>query len=187
MGMIEPTRLRNGSRIVIDGDVYAVNEFSHLTPGNWRGMVKTKLKNLRTGKVIERTYRTNDMVEEAEVEFTTMQFLYKSPDGFHFLNLKNYEEYSMTEDEVGFAANFLIEQTEITVSIFNGRPIGIDLPKKMDFEVIETQEAVRGNTAQNVTKDAKISTGYIVKVPLFVKLGEIIRVSTETGEYVERA
>jgi len=187
MGMIEPTRLRNGSRILIDGDVYIVTDFTHITPGNWRGMVRTRMKSLSSGKVIERTFRTNDMLEEAEVDFAPMQFLYRDDSGFHFLNLNNYEQHTVPEDEVGFAANFLVETAEVTVAIFNNRAIGIELPKKLDFEVVETADAVRGNTATNVTKDAKISTGFIVKVPLFVKRGEKIRVNTETGEYVERA
>lgn len=187
MGMIEPTRLRNGSRILVDGDVYVVIEFQHITPGNWRGMVKTRLKNLRTGRVLDRTYRTNDMLEEAEVDFTPMQFLYKDTHGFHFLNMKNYEEITLSDDEVGFASNFLVENADVTVALFNNKPIGIELPKKLEFEIIETQDAVRGNTATNVSKEAKISTGFIVKVPMFVKQGDIVRINTETGDYVERA
>lgn len=186
MGMIEPTKLRNGSKVIIDGNVYLVVEFQHVTPGNWRGMVRTRLKNFETGKVLERTFRTNEMLEEADVEVANMQFLYKDNDGYHFLNLRSYEEAYLSGDEVGDAAHYLIEQSEVSVSLFKGRAIGIELPKKMDFEIIETYDAVRGNTSTNITKDATIATGYVVQVPLFCKTGDVVRINTETGEYVER-
>ena len=186
MSVISPTMLRNGYRVLIDGEVYVVVDFSKLAMGRGRGRVSTKLRHIVSGKVIERTFRSTEQVEVAEAEYRNMQFLYKESDACIFMDNENYEQVSVPAEKVDFASNFMKEGTVVKAVVFEGEIIGTELPTKMDFKVVETRDTVKGNTASNVMKDAVIETGYIAKVPLFVKIGDVIRINTETGEYVER-
>jgi len=186
MSVISPTMLRNGYRILIDGEVYVVVDFSKIAMGRGRGRVSTKLRHIVSGKVIERTFRSTDEVEMAEAEYRNMQFLYKESDACIFMDSETYEQVSVANEKVDFASNFMKEGVVVRAVVFEGDVIGIELPTKMDFKVVETHDTVKGNTATNVMKDAVIETGYIAKVPLFVKIGDVVRINTETGEYVER-
>jgi len=186
MSVISPTMLRNGYRVLIDGEVYVVVDFSKIAMGRGRGRVSTKLRHIVSGKVIERTFRSTDEVEMAEAEYRNMQFLYKESDACIFMDSETYEQVSVANEKVDFASNFMKEGVVVRAVVFEGDVIGIELPTKMDFKVVETHDTVKGNTATNVMKDAVIETGYIAKVPLFVKIGDVVRINTETGEYVER-
>jgi elongation factor P len=183
---ISPTMLKNGARILIDGEVYVVVEFLKMAMGRGRGRVATKLRHIVSGKVIDRTFRSTDEVEIADAEFREMQFIYKENDDFVFMDNHSYEQQSVADDIVGFSSNFLAEGSSVRATIFKGCVIGIEMPPKVDFEVIDTIDTVKGNTATNVTKDASINTGFVVKVPLFIKKGDKVRIKTENGEYVER-
>jgi elongation factor P len=178
--------LKNGNRIVIEGEVYIVLESSQQAMGRGRGRVSVKMRHITTGKVLERTFRSNEEVELADAEFRDMQYIYRDKDSFVFMDNESYDQKHVHESVVDFAANLLTEGTIVKATILKGDVIGIELPIKMDFEVIETHEAVKGNTATNVMKDAKIETGYTIKVPLFIKTGDRVRINTATGEYVER-
>jgi len=187
MSSISPTMLKNGSRILFEGEVYVVVESSQQAMGRGRGRVTARLRGLMSGKTIERTFRSNESVEIADAEFRDMQYLYREKEDFIFMDNETYDQHRAPRDVVDFAANFLLEGTIVKTTLFEGRIIGIEAPLKMDFEVTNTHDAVKGNTATNVTKDATIETGFVVKVPLFIKTGDKIRVNTLTGEYVERA
>jgi elongation factor P len=177
-----------GTKLIVDGTLYNVVERAHHKPGKGGAFVKFKLKGLITGKVIDHTVRSGTRIEQAEVSTSNMQFLYLEADNYIFMDQETYEQIMVPADVVGFQSKFMIENAEIKVTMFEGNVIGLELPPKMDFEVIETiDDAAKGNTATNVTKDAKISTGMIIQVPLFIKTGEKIRVSTLDGNYVERA
>ena len=178
--------LKNGSRILIDGEVYIVVDSAQQAMGRGRGRVSLKLRHIVSGKVLDRTYRSNEEVELADAEFRDMQYLYRESDAFVFMDNESYEQHSVPEGVVDQAANYLTEGTVVKATVFKGAVIDLELPLKMDFEILETHEAVKGNTATNVTKDAKIETGHTVKVPLFINKGDRVRIKTTTGDYVER-
>ncbi|MCB2155306.1 elongation factor P [bacterium] len=187
MPPIEPAKVRPGNKLVVDGDIYEVIEFAHTKPGKGQAFVKCKIKNLQNGRVLEKTWKIGEMLETADFQKHTCQFLYSDPDGYNFMDLGSYEQFFLPEDMLGYGAKFLQPDAEVIVSFWEGRPIGVELPPKAVFEVTDTVEAVKGNTANAITKDATIETGHVLQVPPFIKIGEKIVVSTETGEYVERA
>jgi elongation factor P len=188
MGSIDANGCRAGTKLLFKGDLYTVVERSHHKPGKGGAFVKLKLKGIVNGKVIDHTVRAGTMMESADVSTEAMQYLYKEDDHYVFMDLETYDQHRIPEDVLGFAVNFLAENAEAQVTMYEGRAIGVDLPQKMVFEVVETiDDAARGNTATNVTKDATIETGLQVQVPNFVKTGDRIRISTEDGSYVERA
>jgi elongation factor P len=187
MGQMSPTMLKSGNRVLIDGEVYVVIEANLQAMGRGRGRVVVKMRHLISGRVIERTFRSTEGVEIADAEFRDMQYLYRENEDYIFMDNESYEQHTVSEDIVGAASHFLKEGTTVKSTLFEGRIIGIELPLKMDFKVIETYDAVKGDTATNVSKDATIETGHVVKVPLFIKQGDRVRVNTTTEEYVERA
>lgn len=188
MGAIDANDCRPGTKLLHEGELYTVVERAHHKPGKGGAFVKFKLKGLVNGKVLDHTVRAGTMMQEADVSTTTMQYVYKEDDNYIFMDLETYEQIPVPADLVGFAGNFLIENTDAQVTFFEGKPIGLQLPPKIDLKVIETiDNAAKGNTATNVTKDATVETGLVVQVPLFIKTGDRIRVSTEDGSYVERA
>ena len=188
MGTIDANACRSGTKLILDGELYNVIERAHHKPGKGGAFVKFKLKGLVTGKVIDHTVRAGTKMERADVTTQTMQYLYKEGDGFVFMDLESYEQINIPADLIGFAANFLLESGEAEVTLHDERPIGVQLPQKLVFEVVETiDDPAKGNTATNATKDARLETGLTVQVPLFVKTGDKVRVNTEDGSYVERA
>jgi elongation factor P len=188
MGSIDANACRAGTKLLFKGDLYTVIERSHHKPGKGGAFVRLKLKGIINGKVLDHTVRAGTMMESADVSTEAMQYLYKEGDHYVFMDLETYDQHRIPEDVLGFAVNFLAENTEAQVTMYEGEAIGVDLPQKMEFEIIETiDNPARGNTATNVTKDATIETGFVVQVPPFVKTGERIRVLTEDGSYLERA
>jgi elongation factor P len=173
---------------MVDGDLYTVLERAHHKPGKGGAFVRFKLKGIVTGKVIDHTVRAGTKMETADVQVQGMQFLYRQGDDFIFMDLETYDQHPIGAELLGYASNFLKENAEVEVTTFEGEAIGVQLPQKMVFEVVETIDNPNlGNTATNVSKDATIETGLRVQVPPFIKTGERIRVSTEDGSYVERA
>ncbi len=179
--------IKNGMTIIIDGKLCLIEEFQHVKPGKGSAFMKMKLRNLRTGALVEDTYNTNIKIERARVDRLQMQYLYSMGESYVFMNNETYEQMEIPEDKLSDQVKFLKEGLDITISMYEGEILGIQLPEKIEYEVVETSEAVKGNTTNNAQKDAKIETGYVVKVPLFINQGEKIIISTADGKYAGRA
>ena len=189
MPTIDPVKLRPGMKIVCDGNLYQVTDFQHRTPGNLRSFVVCKMRSYADGRVVEKTFRGSaDHPETAEFEQRTCQFLYADQDGYHFMDLTTYDQFTLQEDFLGFQAKMLVPEAEVIVSYWDGKPVGLDMPPKLVFTVTDTVDSVaKGNSSGSITKEATLETGLMIQVPPFVKMGDKVRVSTETGEYIERA
>lgn len=179
--------IKNGMTIIMDGNLSQIVEFQHVKPGKGPAFVRIKLKNLRTGAIVEDTYNTNLKVEKAHIDKMPMQYLYQDGNRYVFMNTQTYDQVEVPEDKLEEEKKFLKEGMEITIDFYEGEIIGITLPEKIEFEVIETEPAVKGNTTNNAMKDATIETGFTVKVPLFINQGEKIIISTKDGKYSSRA
>ena len=179
--------IKNGMTIIIDGKLCLIEEFQHVKPGKGSAFMKMKLRNLRTGALVEDTYNTNIKIERARVDRLPMQYLYSMGDSYVFMNNETYEQIELPEEKIKDQVKFLKEGLDITITMYEGEMLGIQLPEKIEYEVVETSEAVKGNTTNNAQKDAKIETGYVVKVPLFINQGEKIVISTADGKYAGRA
>ena len=177
---------RNGMVIRFNGELYTVTEFHHVSPGNWRAFVRTNLKNLKNGRVIEQRFRAGEEVDEVRVEHQNWQFLYVDGDDYIFMNTETYDQQPIPKAMLGDAIKFLKEQDVVEVLMDGEQIIAVELPNFMELEVISAEPGVRGDTANNVTKPATLETGAVVNVPLFVNPGERIRIDTRTGKYVER-
>lgn len=188
MVAINANDARPGTKLIIDGQLYNVVERAHHKPGKGGAFVKFKLKGMISGKVVDQTVRAGVTLEQADVQTKTMQFLYTENEDMIFMDLETFDQMPIPTELIGFGAKFMVENAEVQVTLFEGQAIGVALPPKLDFEVTETIDgAVKGNTATNVTKEATIETGLMVQVPMFIKTGDRIRLSTEDGSYVERA
>ena len=177
---------RNGMVIRFNGELYTVTEFHHVSPGNWRAFVRTNLKNLKNGRVIEQRFRAGEDVDEVRVEHQNWQFLYVDGDDYIFMNTETYDQQPIPKVMLGDSIKFLKEQDVVEVLMDGEQIIAVELPNFMELEVISAEPGVRGDTANNVTKPATLETGAVVNVPLFVNPGERIRIDTRTGKYVER-
>lgn len=179
--------IKNGMTVIIDGNLCSIQEFQHVKPGKGPAFVRIKYKNLKTGSTIEDTFNTNIKIERARVEKAKMQYLYSQGDSYVFMNNEDYSQLEIPTSKLEDEKKYLKEGLEIEVSTYDGEIIGIVLPEKIDYEVTDTTEATKGNTTNNALKDATIETGYVVKVPMFIALGEHIIISTKDGKYVSRA
>ncbi|MCI5703027.1 MAG: elongation factor P [Erysipelotrichaceae bacterium] len=185
--MINVNDIKNGMTILFEDNIYTVLEFSHVKPGKGAAFVQAKLKNLRTGSIVEKRFNSGVKLEKAMVEKKSMHFLYASGDVYNFMNMETYEQIEITKDQIGDDAKFLKEDLIVDVTFFQGELLGVILPEKIEMKVVETEPAVKGNTTNNALKDAVLETGLKVRVPLFVEQGEMIIVSTKDGKYVSRA
>lgn len=185
--MISSNDLRPGVTIEIDSMVWQVVEFQHVKPGKGAAFVRTKLKNVQTGSVVERTFNAGEKVPTAQVERKPMQYTYADGDQYHFMDTETYDDVMLTKEQLGEKLNFLKEEMEITILFFNGSIIGVDIPNSVELKVVETEPGIRGDTATGATKPAKLETGYVVRVPLFVNEGDVLRIDTRSGAYLERA
>src|SRR2546422_2497902 len=176
---------RKGLRIVFDGQPYTIVDFQHVKPGKGGAFVRTKLKHMRAGRVIDNTFRSGEKVELVDFEEKRMQFLYRD-DRYHFMDTETYEQISLSPDEVGDARDWLKENTEVDVLYIGGRPVTVELPNFVELAVARTEPGVRGDTAQGGTKPATLDTGAVILVPLFLTDGDIVKVDTRTGEYLGR-
>jgi elongation factor P len=183
---VSTAEFRKGLKIELDGQPYNIVEFQHVKPGKGGAFVRTKLKHLRLGRVVDRTFRAGEKVGLVDYEQRSMQYLYKD-DNFHFMNLETYEQIALDPDVVGEAANWLKETMEVDVFIINGEPAGLEVPNFVELEVVKTDPGVRGDTASGGSKPATLETGAVVQVPLFIDQGEILRIDTRSGAYIERA
>jgi elongation factor P len=183
---VDTSQFRNGLKIEIDGEPYTMTYFQHVKPGKGGAFVRTKIKNLRTGRVLDKTFRSGEKVEEAEVEDKCMQFLYVDGDQLVFMDTESYEQVPFSAEQIGDARKYMLENIEVDVIFWKGRPINIELPSFIEAVVSQTDPGIKGDTASGATKPATIESGAVVQVPLFIKEGEKIRVDTRSGTYVER-
>lgn len=187
MPPIEPGKIRKGNKLTLDNDIWTVVDFAHTKPGKGQAFVTARIKSLTDGRVLERTWKIGEMLETAQFEKRSATFLYNDDDGYHFMDLGSYEQFTLDGETLGMAVNFMQPEMEVIASWWEERPIAVDIPPKVTLEVTDTIEAVRGNTATQITKDATLDNGFVIQVPPFIKIGEKVIVNTETGEYVERA
>lgn len=179
--------IKNGMTLILDGKLVMIVEFQHVKPGKGPAFVRIKYRDLKTGSTIEDTFNTNLKLEKAHVDKLPMQYLYKDGANYVFMNNNDYSQMEINEDIVADSARFLKEGLEIQVQMYNGEILGLVLPEKIEYEVTETTDAVKGNTTNNATKDATIETGYTLRVPMFIKEGEKIIITTADGKYSSRA
>jgi len=185
--MLSINDLRIGVTFKYEGEPYQVVKAQHLKMGRGGAVLQTKIKNLLSGNILEKNFKGSDKFEEAELNRQRANFLYQEGDNYFFMDRNTYEQFSLSKKQIGEKINYLKEGSEVDILNFEGQPINIELPPKIKLKVIQTGEAVRGDTAQgSVTKEATLETGYRLKVPLFIKNGDIVIVNTETGKYVER-
>lgn len=184
--MLKATQLRKGMVIKMDERFFRVVSTLHLTPGNKRGMMQTKLKNLENGAIIDHKFRSEDTVERPHLEQAEMEFLYQDGDDFHFMNTANFEQIVMNSETLGDATVYLVPNIKLPIEFIDHKPVGIDLPVTVDLKVVETEPELKGATAGANRKPAKTETGLVVQVPPFIKEGEVIRISTEDGSYLTR-
>jgi elongation factor P len=182
---VSTAEFRKGLRIVFDGQPYAIVDFQHVKPGKGGAFVRTKLKHMRQGKVIDNTFRAGEKVDLVDFEDKHMQFLYRD-DRYNFMDMESYEQVSLSADEVGEAREYLKENTEVDILYIDGSPTAVELPNFIELAIARTDPGLRGDTAQGGTKPATLETGATVQVPLFLNEGDVVKVDTRTGEYLGR-
>ena len=187
MSSLQATRMKKGMLIKIGEDLFRVLDLQHVTPGNLRGFVRVRFRNIRNGSLSDQKLRSEDTVERAVLDERQMQYLYRDGDSYHFMDTESYEQLHMTEEVLGDAANYIIPDATIAVEFYGTEPVGIELPVTVDLKVTDTVPGIKGATASNQIKPATLETGLVVNVPPFINTGDVIRVSTETGEYLSRA
>ena len=184
--MLESGDLRKGLKLAIDGDPYVIVQFEFVKPGKGQALYKCKLKNMLTGVQFDRTFRSGEKFNEADLEEHEMEYLYFDGDSYCFMNKTNYEQEFMNAEQVGDASDFLKENTVVSMLFFEGRPIGLSLPNFVELQISQTDPWVKGDTASGDSKPATLETGYVLQVPPFIEEGELIKIDTRTGQYVER-
>jgi elongation factor P len=184
--MIDVNELRKGVTFELDNQLFKVLEYDHHKPGRGKATIRIKAKNLRTGTILEKSFISSDRVQEADLEYHNVQYLYNDGSLYHFMDQDTYEQPSIPVEVIGEAANYLIENLNIKLTFYQNEPIDIDLPITVDMNVVEAEIAVRGDTATGVNKKVTTETGLQVQVPNFIESGDVIRVDTRTGTYITR-
>lgn len=185
--MLNFNEIKTGKVIKVNAEPYIIIKTDHHKMGRGGAVLKIKCRNLINGNVLERTYQGSEKAEEAETETKKANFMYKDKDEAYFMDNSNYEQFNLHLEEIGESAKFLKDGTDVDVLYFENKPVSISLPIKMDFKVVSAPPGVKGNSAGNVNKQVEIETGAVLNVPMFINEGDVIRVNTDTGEYVERA
>ncbi len=183
---VDTSQFKNGLRIELDGEPFAITYFQHVKPGKGGAFVRTKVKNIRNGKIIDKTFRAGEKVELADVEDSRMQYLYREGENLILMDNQSYDQIPIPAAVVGDAIDYLLENAQVDVLFWRGKPINVDIPSFVEAEVTTTEPGMKGDTASGATKPATIETGATVQVPLFINQGEKIRVDTRNGKYVER-
>ncbi len=184
--MVSVNDFRTGLTVEIDGDLYQVVEFMHVKPGKGAAFVRSKLRNVRTGYIVERTFNAGEKVNLARVEVRDMQFLYRSEDDFVFMDTESYDQLTLGPDKVGDAVKYLKENMVLEIQMYQGEAIGVTLPNTVELAISETAPGFKGDTATGGSKPATLETGAVVTVPFFVNVGDVIQVDTRTGAYLKR-
>jgi elongation factor P len=185
--MVSTNNLKNGMTLKLDGKLWQVVDWNHHKPGKGGAMVRTKLRDVEQGKVVEKTFRAGEDVEQAIVERKTLQYLYREGQDYVFMNSETYDQRHVTPEALGDAASWIMEGDSVEVQEYEGRILGADVPASVELEVTYTEPGLAGNTATNTTKSATLETGVEVQVPLFIEQGEKVKVDTRTGDYISRA
>jgi len=186
--MGSPSEIKKGAVIVQNGELWIVTEFQHVNPGKGAAFVRTRIKNAKTGKTLEATFKTSESIEFADLEYRNMAYLFHDDTGYTFMDNKSYEQVTMPDEDVGDDKKYLREGLEVVISMCDDKPVALQVPRKMTFKIVSTMPAVKGDTASgNVTKEAKTDNGFTVQVPLFINEGDEVVINTENCEYVERA
>ena len=184
--MADTTDFRNGFTMLIDGAIFSIAEFQHVKPGKGSAFVRTKLKNMKTGAVLDRTFRSGDKVDEVRLEKREMQYLYSEGDTYYFMDLDTYEQTPVERDVIGDGAGLLKESENAYLLVAREEVFGVDLPNFVTLAVTHTEPGIKGDTATGAVKPATLETGYVVQVPLFINQGDSLKIDTRTGDYVER-
>ena len=187
MSSIQATRMRKGMLVKIDNDLFRVLELQHVTPGNLRGFVRAKFRNIRSGTLSDQKLRSEDFVERATLDEKNMQYMYSSGEDYYFMDTETYDQIHISSEALGDSVNYLVPEMVIQVEFYGDEPVGIELPQTVDLRVVDTVPAIKGATASAQLKPATLETGLVVQVPPFIAPGDRIRVNTETGEYQSRA
>ncbi len=185
-GFIDTSEFRNGLKIEIDGEPFVIEYFQHVKPGKGSAFVRTKIRSLLSGRVLEPTLKSGDKVGVPDIEEKDMQFLYVQGEDFYFMDTRNYEQTFLGEKVLGDAKNFLKENITVSVVFWNGKAIAVNLPNSVDLKVTECDPGVRGDTVSGALKPAKLETGYTVNVPLFINEGDVLKIDTRDGKYLTR-
>ena len=186
MASIQATRLKKGMLVKLERDLFRVLDLQHFTPGNKRGFVQAKMRNIRTSALTDHKFRSEDDVERAILEERQMQYLYRDGASFHFMDTETYEQLHIDIEVLGDNANYLVPESTIQVEFYGNEPVGIELPITVDLKVTDTVPGIKGATASAQVKPATLETGLVVQVPPFVNIGDLVRVSTESGEYLKK-
>lgn len=184
--MYDTRDFKRGLKVLINNDPWVIVDFQHVNPGKGAAFTRTKVKNLRTGQVVENNIKSGDKLEKPDVEERNMQFLYADAEGYHFMDTGNYEQIYLSQAEIADTKNYLVENSVIKVLFFNGRPIGVETDTFVELKVVETTEGVRGDTATGGSKPAKLETGLVISVPFHINEGDLLRIDTREGVYVDR-
>lgn len=187
MATYSTNQFKSGLKIILDGDPYSIIENQFVKPGKGQAFNRVKIRNLKTGRVIDKTFKSGETVEGADVVETEMQYLYNDGEKWHFMKPDTYEQVEAGEAAMGDAAQWVKEQDTCQVTLWNGVPLSVTPPAFVELEVVQTDPGLKGDTSSGGTKPAKLETGAVVKVPLFIQEGEVLKVDTRTGEYVSRA
>ncbi len=186
MSSIQATRLKKGMLIKLGSDLFRVLDLQHFTPGNKRGFVQAKMRNIRSSTLTDHKFRSEDDVERATLDEREMQYMYKDGDSFHFMDTATYDQLHINAEVLGDAANYIVPEATIRVEFYGTEPVGIELPQTVDLKVEDTVPGIKGATASAQVKPATLETGLVVQVPPFVNVGDMVRVSTDTGEYLKK-
>ena len=184
--MISTSDFKKGLSIELKGEIYSIVDFQHVKPGKGGAFVRTKLKNVKSGLVVDKTFRAGEKMEQAVIDRKTMQYLYSDGNGYHFMNKENYEQISLSKDQISEIADLLKEGNDVDVIFCKGDMMGVELPNFMSLKVIKTMPGVKGNTVYGALKPATLETGVIIQVPLFIKEGDVIKIDTREKKYIER-
>ena len=187
MATIQATRLKKGMLVKMEQDLFRVLELQHVTPGNLRGFVRVKLRNIRSGALADQKLRSEDMIERATLDEREMQYLYKDGDDYYFMDTTSYDQVHISSEALGDSVSYLKAEMLILVEFYGTEPVGIELPQTVDLKVLDTVPGIKGATASNQVKPATLETGLVVQVPPFINTGDVVRVSTDSGEYLSRA
>jgi elongation factor P len=185
--LISTNDFRTGLTIELEGDVYQVIEFQHVKPGKGAAFVRSKLRNVRTGAVVEKTFNAGEKIPKARIERREVQYLYSDGKDYNFMDMESYDQIAMSTDQLGDAVKYLKENMIINVLTFQGKSIGVDLPNFVELEVVETSPGIKGDTASGGSKPATLETGAVVQVPFFINVGDKLQIDTRTGNYIKRA
>ncbi|GAC43047.1 elongation factor P [Paenibacillus popilliae] len=185
--MISVNDFKTGLTVEVDGDIFTVLEFQHVKPGKGAAFVRSKLRNLRNGNTVEKTFRAGETLAKAQIDNREVQYLYNSGDEYTFMDNESYDQFNLTKDQLEWELNFLKDNMVVHIVSYQGEIIGINLPNSVELKVVETEPGVKGNTATGATKNANLETGLNVQVPLFINEGDVLLIDTREGKYISRA